>query len=159
MNSMNTKRAQKEHKKYIAERWDESDSELLCSALRLHDMLKNLILQLLQILELWFTISDLFMHHNYYFFLQTIKIIMMWHLFDFVPNKHDELAYVVQDLQPCIYCCFVTDFYLYHKLQLLWLRYCTWPYCDFDNMAISLHSFWEHPNPIVCFWCWAQQIS
>ena len=54
---------------------------------------------------------------------------------------------------------FCHRFYLYHKLQLLWLRYCTWPYCDFGYMAISLHSFWEHPKPIACFSCWAPQTS
>lgn len=61
---------------------------------------------------------------------------MKWFLLGSVPNKHVQW-YVV------------TQFTLIKKLQLLWLGYYNWPYCNFNNIllncaAVLIHLFRIH---------------
>lgn len=65
-----------------------------------------------------------------------IAIIVKWFLLGSVPNKHVQW-YVVTQLT------------LIKKLQLLWLGYYNWPYCNFNNIllncaAVLIHLFRIH---------------
>lgn len=54
--------------------------------------------------------------------------------------------------------CFIYDvsfktFYLYQKLRLLRFGYCTWPYCNFDNISINCAALNVSPSVFCCLDC------
>lgn len=66
------------------------------------------------------------------------KMRMMWFLLGSVPTMllenmickpgHHNASFI---MWCCDTCCFIK------KMQLLWIRYCTWTYCNFDSILIN----------------------